>query len=36
MKDVIINIEHVSKQFGDKVVLDDINLQIKKGVLTSY
>ncbi|MCQ2135796.1 MAG: ABC transporter ATP-binding protein [Bacteroidales bacterium] len=29
--DVIINIEHVSKSFGDKKVLDDINLYIKKG-----
>lgn len=29
--DVIINIEHLSKAFGEKVVLDDINLQIKKG-----
>ncbi|MBO7232320.1 MAG: ATP-binding cassette domain-containing protein, partial [Bacteroidales bacterium] len=36
MKDVIINIEHVSKQFGDKVVLDDINLQIKKGEFITF
>ena len=29
--DIIINIEHLSKAFGEKVVLDDINLYIKNG-----
>ena len=29
--DVIIKIEHLSKSFGDKKVLDDINLEIKRG-----
>ncbi|MBR1576528.1 MAG: ABC transporter ATP-binding protein [Bacteroidales bacterium] len=29
--DIIINIEHLCKAFGDKVVLDDINLYIKNG-----
>ena len=29
-KKIIINLEHVSKSFGDKVVLDDINLYIKE------
>ena len=29
--DIIINIEHLCKAFGDKVILDDINLYIKKG-----
>ena len=27
----IIDLKHVSKKFGDKVVLDDINLYIRKG-----
>lgn len=35
-KDVIINIEHVSKNFGEKVVLDDINLQIKRGEFITF
>jgi len=30
-EDVIINIEHLSKSFGDKDVLKDINLYVKKG-----
>ncbi len=30
-KDVIIDIQHISKSFGDKTVLNDINLYIKKG-----
>lgn len=34
--DVIINIEHLSKSFGDKVVLDDINLYIKKGEFITF
>lgn len=29
--DYIINIEHVSKNFGDKTVLDDVNLYVRKG-----
>ena len=29
--DVIIKIEHLSKSYGDKVVLNDINLDIKRG-----
>ncbi len=29
--DVIIKIEHLSKSFGDKRVLNDINLEIKRG-----
>ncbi len=29
--DVIIRIEHLSKSFGDKLILDDISLDIKKG-----
>lgn len=31
MNDVIIDIRHLTKSFGDKVVLDDINLQIREG-----
>ena len=30
-KSTIIKIEHLSKSFGDKLVLDDINLDIKRG-----
>lgn len=29
--DWIINLEHVSKYFGDKAVLSDINLYVRKG-----
>ena len=29
--DIIIDIKHVSKSFGDKNVLDDINLYVKRG-----
>ena len=29
--DTIIKIEHLSKSFGDKVVLDDVSLDIKRG-----
>ena len=29
--DVIIRLDHISKSYGDKVVLDDINLDIKRG-----
>lgn|SRR5574344_37618 len=31
ISDVIIDIQHLSKSFGDKKVLDDINLHIRKG-----
>ncbi|HXP52593.1 MAG TPA: ATP-binding cassette domain-containing protein, partial [Bacteroidia bacterium] len=31
MEDVVVKIEHLKKSFGDKHVLADINLQIKKG-----
>ena len=27
----IIDLKHVSKRFGDKLILDDINLYIRKG-----
>lgn len=29
--DCIIGVEHVSKYFGDKAVLDDVNLSVRKG-----
>ena len=29
--DCIISIEHVSKFFGDKAVLNDVNLSVRKG-----
>ena len=32
----IINIEHLSKSFGDKKVLDDINLYINKGEFITF
>ena len=35
-KKIIINLEHVSKSFGDKVVLDDINLYIKEGEFITF
>ncbi|MBP5566849.1 MAG: polyamine ABC transporter ATP-binding protein [Bacteroidales bacterium] len=31
MKDYIIDIQHLSKSFGDKKVLDDINLYVRRG-----
>ncbi|MCR4909687.1 MAG: ABC transporter ATP-binding protein [Bacteroidales bacterium] len=34
--DIIINIEHLSKSFGDKKVLEDINLYIKKGEFITF
>jgi len=34
--DVIIKIEHLSKSFGDKKVLDDINLEIKRGEFVTF
>lgn len=33
---IIINIEHLSKSFGDKKVLDDINLYIKEGEFITF
>lgn len=30
-KDIIINLEHISKSFGDKKVLEDLSLYIRKG-----
>ena len=30
-KDIIIDIKHLSKSFGDKKVLEDINLYVRKG-----
>ncbi len=35
-KKIIINLEHVSKSFGDKVVLDDVNLYIKEGEFITF
>ena len=35
-KKIIIKLEHVSKSFGDKVVLDDINLYIKEGEFITF
>ena len=35
-KKIIINLEHVSKSFGNKVVLDDINLYIKEGEFITF
>jgi spermidine/putrescine transport system ATP-binding protein len=29
--DCIIGVEHVSKYFGDKAVLNDVNLSVRKG-----
>ena len=29
--DRIISVEHVSKYFGEKAVLNDVNLQVRKG-----
>lgn len=29
--DYIIRVEHVSKSFGDKTVLNDVNLYVRKG-----
>ena len=30
--DCIIGVEHVSKFFGDKAVLNDVNLSVRKGM----
>ena len=35
-KDVIINLEHITHSFGDKKVLDDINLYIKRGEFITF
>ena len=35
-KKIIINLEHVSKSFGDKVVLDDINVYIEEGEFITF
>lgn len=35
-KDIIINLEHISHSFGDKKVLQDINLYIKKGEFITF
>lgn len=35
-KDLIIDIEHLSKSFADQKILDDINLQIKKGEFVTF
>lgn len=35
-EDIIINLEHVSKSFGEKTVLNDINLYIKKGEFITF
>ena len=35
-EDIIIRLEHVSKSFGDKKVLDDINLYVKKGEFITF
>ena len=32
----IIKIEHLSKSFGDKVVINDINLEIKRGEFITF
>ena len=34
--EIIINIEHLSKSFGEKKVLDDINLYIKRGEFITF
>ena len=35
-EDVIINLEHISHYFGEKKVLDDVNLYIKKGEFITF
>ena len=34
--DRIISVEHVSKYFGEKAVLNDVNLQVRKGVCNHF
>ena len=35
-KDIIIRLEHISKSFGDKKVLDDISLYVKRGEFITF
>ena len=35
-KDIIIRLEHISKSFGDKKVLDDISLEVKRGEFVTF
>ena len=35
-KDIIIRLDHVSKSFGDKKVLDDISLYVKRGEFVTF
>ena len=35
-KDIIINLEHISHYFGEKKVLNDVNLYIKKGEFITF
>ncbi|MFO0977302.1 MAG: ABC transporter ATP-binding protein [Planctomycetaceae bacterium] len=34
MNELVIDVSHLRKQFGNKVVLDDVNLQIPRGQIT--
>ena len=34
--DRIISVEHVSKYFGEKAVLNDVNLQVRKGEFGAF
>ena len=34
--DKIIDIKHLSKSFGDKKVLDDISLEVKRGEFVTF
>ena len=34
--DRIISVEHVSKYFGEKAVLNDVNLQVRKGRVCNH
>ena len=35
-KDIIIRLDHISKSFGDKKVLDDISLYVKRGEFITF
>ncbi|MBR6423470.1 MAG: spermidine/putrescine ABC transporter ATP-binding protein, partial [Bacteroidales bacterium] len=35
-KDIIISLDHITKSFGDKKVLDDISLSIKRGEFVTF
>lgn len=35
-KDIIIRLDHISKSFGDKKVLDDISLYVKRGEFVTF